>query len=271
MCVGITSIRYAAPAAASNDTSTPFQRLIFSGSVRNSHTVSGLASITSSRVSATRSVVLSTPSPLLALSFTLERIQFLVPEALQERLHLIETLRSHAVQTACPVSAFVHEPGLLEHGEMLRDRRTRHLEMGVDLAGRQLGRPDERQDPPAVRLGDRFVAVAFVECPGFITLVPTEVCFVRLAVGIQVLAVAAAASRSSRRPSTPPRAERSCRSPQVPNCSRRPQALKLNQPSIGSSASWPEAHVPHVRAQPYNIVEQQQKPCAGASSVSGRR
>src|ERR1700686_2995316 len=113
MCVGITSIRYAAPAVASNDTSTPFQRLIFSGSVRNSHTVSGLASITSSRVTATCSVVLSTLFPLLLLRFTFQRLQLVSPERLEERLHLVETFRTHAVQMARSVSSFVHQPGLL--------------------------------------------------------------------------------------------------------------------------------------------------------------
>src|SRR5262249_5334018 len=89
----------------------------------------GLASITSSRVTAICSVVLSTLPPFLSFRFAFQRRQSLVPEALEEALHLIETLWSHDVQAARSVSSFVHEPGLLENGQVLRDRRPADLEV----------------------------------------------------------------------------------------------------------------------------------------------
>src|SRR5262245_34490701 len=157
MCAGgTTETRYTPPAHSWSTASTPFQRTIFSGSTRNSQTVSGLASIRSSRVTASRSVVLSTLLPLLSFRFALERLEPLVPEALEERLHVGETLGPDAVEAARSVSSFVHEPGLLEHGQVLRDRRPRHLEVRGDLAGRQLLVPHELQDPASVRLGEGF-------------------------------------------------------------------------------------------------------------------
>src|SRR5581483_9590914 len=134
----------------------PFQRTIFSGSTRNSHTVSGLASMTSSRVMAICSVVLSTLSPLLSFGLPLERLEPRVPEALEERLQVGEPLGPDAVEAPRAVSSFVHEPGLLEHGQVLRDRRPRHLEVRGDLPRRQLTALDEREDAAAVRLGEGF-------------------------------------------------------------------------------------------------------------------
>jgi hypothetical protein len=39
---------------------------------------------------------------------------------------------------------------------MLRDRRSRHVEVRRDLARRELVVADESQDPTPARLGDRF-------------------------------------------------------------------------------------------------------------------
>src|SRR5205807_5408818 len=67
VCPGMTSIRYAPPGRGSNDAVRPHQAVVFSGSTRNSQTVSGLASI-----AIVRSTVVSVLLAMLALlSFSL--------------------------------------------------------------------------------------------------------------------------------------------------------------------------------------------------------
>src|SRR5213078_359944 len=100
-------------------------------STRNSQTVSGLASIASSR-STVVSVVVSTLL-LLLFCLALECAEALVPELLQ----LGEPFRAGPVEPPCPVASLAHEPRLLEDGQMLRDRRPRYVEMRRDLARRE--------------------------------------------------------------------------------------------------------------------------------------
>src|SRR5205085_6301946 len=128
----------------------------FSGSTRNSQTVSGLAAIASSRSTVVVSAVASTCAPFLSFGFALQRVEPLVPERLEEGPQLGKALRSGAVEAPRAVSPFVHEPGLLQDRQVLRHRRPRHVEVLRDLARRQLPVADEREDPAAARLRDRF-------------------------------------------------------------------------------------------------------------------
>src|SRR5579862_1226406 len=134
----------------------PFQRLIFSGSERNSQTVSGLASITTSRVTESRSVVLSMLPSLLSFCFAFEGLEALVPELVEERLHVGKALRARPVEAPGAVPSLVHEPRLLQDGQVLRDRGSGHVEVRGDLARRQLTVAHEPQDGPPPGLGDRL-------------------------------------------------------------------------------------------------------------------
>ena len=79
------------------------------------------------------------------------------------RLHVVDAdvLRvaqadlDHPGRDVCSVG-LVHEPCLLQHGQMLGDRRPRHVEVRGDLAGRELLVPHEPEDPAPVRGGDRL-------------------------------------------------------------------------------------------------------------------
>src|SRR3954451_17202498 len=149
-----TSSRYWPPGRTSNSASLPIQRTALSGSVRKPHTVSGLAAIATSRSMAVVSVVVCMLALLLAFRFALEGVEAVVPECVQERPDALEPLGSRPVQALGAVASLVHEPGLLQDGEVLRHRRPGHVEVRRDLAGRQLRVADEGEDLPAPGRGD---------------------------------------------------------------------------------------------------------------------
>src|SRR5436309_1061463 len=144
------------PGRTSNEHSCPIQRVALAESTRNSHTVSGLAAIATSRSSIAFSAVLSMLSPLLSFCLAFERLQPVSPEVVEERPQLDDPLRAGPVQAPGAVASLAHEPRLLQHAQMLGDRRPRQLEVRRDLAGGQLRLRDEPQDRAAVRRGDRF-------------------------------------------------------------------------------------------------------------------
>src|SRR3954469_9971089 len=156
MCDGITSMRYAPPGRTSDVTSWPIQRRCFSGSTRKPHTVSGLAAIAISRSITTCSAVLAMLAPFFLFRLALQRLQPLVPELLEEGLQLDEPLRTRAVEAPGAVASLAHEPRLLQHAQMLRDRRSRQVEVRRDLTGRQLRIGNESENRPPVRCGDGF-------------------------------------------------------------------------------------------------------------------
>src|SRR5262245_18520893 len=95
----------------STATSTPIQLFIFSGSTKNSQTVSGLASIEIVRSTIAVSVVASMLFPLLLLGFAFEGFQARIPEALEELLELRKALGPHAVQASRAVPSLAHDIG----------------------------------------------------------------------------------------------------------------------------------------------------------------
>src|SRR4051794_28510185 len=110
----LISTRYTPPGRGSSVAVAPFQRTIFAGSVKNSKTVSGAASIWTSR--STFSVWLvpaSTLLPFLGFSLALQLGEAECPEALEELLELLESLRTGAVEAPCPLAPLAHETGLL--------------------------------------------------------------------------------------------------------------------------------------------------------------
>src|SRR3954451_18750082 len=150
----MTSTRYCPPGLGSSQAWPPNQRVTFSGSTRNSQTVSGLAAISSSR-SIIVSVVVST-LPLLLFCLALEGAEALVQELLQEFPTLGQPFRSYPVEPPRPVASLAPEPRLLEDVQMLGNRRPGDVEVSGDLACRELAVADERQDLAAARAGDRF-------------------------------------------------------------------------------------------------------------------
>src|SRR5262245_4502362 len=115
----MTSRRYSPPGRTSSDAVMPIQRVAFAGSTRNSHTVSGLASIAISRSTRVLSVVASTLRPLLSFRFSLECLEAVAPELLEEGTQLRQALGSRAVEPLRPVSSLAHEPRLLQDVQVL--------------------------------------------------------------------------------------------------------------------------------------------------------
>src|SRR6478672_9736865 len=101
----------------------PIQRVILSGSTRNAQTVSGAAAIEIVRSTVVASVVASMLRPLFLLRFAFERLEPDAPELLQKLLQLVQPFGPGAVEPPRSVAPFAHEPSLLEHVEVLRDRR----------------------------------------------------------------------------------------------------------------------------------------------------
>src|SRR6266567_6147782 len=127
----------------------PFQRVSFSGSMKNSQTVSGLAAIEIVRSTEIVSVVASMLLSLLLFRFAFECLEPDVPELFEEVLELAEPFGPGSIQASRAVASLVHEPRLLQDVQMLGDRRPRHVEVGCDLAGGELVVADEREDCPA--------------------------------------------------------------------------------------------------------------------------
>src|SRR5579871_6831643 len=122
MLRGVTSIRISPPGLGSSRIAEPHHAVAFAGSTRSCQTVSGLASISTARRTSSASVVCSMLFPLLSFGLTLERLEPVVPEAVEEPLQLGEPLRPGAVQAPGAVPSFVHESGLPQDGQMLGDR-----------------------------------------------------------------------------------------------------------------------------------------------------
>src|SRR5712691_9439441 len=126
------------PGRGSRSAFMPFQRMSFSGSTKNSQTVSGLAAIEIVRSTEMVSVVASMLLSHLLLRFAFECLEPDVPELLEEVLELGEPFGTCPVKAPGTVASLAHEPRLLQDVQMLGDRRPRHVEVGRDLAGAEL-------------------------------------------------------------------------------------------------------------------------------------
>src|SRR5919204_6088023 len=136
------------PARGSNVTSVPIQRTIFSGSVKNGKTVSGLASIRTSRstTSVSLGVTAMCLSPLLLFGLVLELSEALLPEAFEEAAKLGETLGPCSIDPACALTPLAHKAGVLQHGQVLRDGGPGDLEVGGNLASGELAVTHQAED-----------------------------------------------------------------------------------------------------------------------------
>src|SRR5579863_2819615 len=89
----------------------------------------------------------------------LECIEVRRPEAaegLDPGVQLPKRLRPQAIQPALRVHGRLHETGLSQHPQVLRDSRLRHAELALDLAHRTMRREQQVQNGAAVWLGNDF-------------------------------------------------------------------------------------------------------------------
>ena len=94
-------------------------------------------------------------APGFHLGRGLEPRQTVGPEALEEAAQLLEAFGAQTIQAPRPIAPNRHQLGLLEHAQVLRDRRCREVKVGRDLARRQLVRlAEELEDAAPIGLGD---------------------------------------------------------------------------------------------------------------------
>src|SRR3954447_23841840 len=97
------STRYTPPGRGSSVAATPIQRTALTGSVKNSNTVSGVASILTSRsTTRARLVPASTLLPFLGFRLALELGQAEGPEPFEDLLELLQPFRTRAVEPPRP-------------------------------------------------------------------------------------------------------------------------------------------------------------------------
>ena len=110
--------------------------------------------------SMTSTSVLMTPFLALgALGRGLEAGELSVPERGEVRAELLERATARAIDAATTIPAERDETGVLEDPQVLRDRGPRDVEVRGDLADGPLLVPDETEDLPSSRLGDRAKGV----------------------------------------------------------------------------------------------------------------
>src|SRR6186713_3029958 len=110
------------PGWGSRSAPRPFHSTIFSGSVKNSNTVSGRAAILTSRSTTAATSGWSTatsPPSFLVLRGDLQALEPSAPERFQETPQILEALAPHAVEPLRALAPLVHEPRTLEDGEVL--------------------------------------------------------------------------------------------------------------------------------------------------------
>ena len=71
-------------------------------------------------------------------------------------IHLLKRFRSQPVEAALCVHRGFHEAGLAQHPQVLGHGRLRHTKLTLDLSHRLLGRDQQAQYRPSVRLRNDF-------------------------------------------------------------------------------------------------------------------
>jgi hypothetical protein len=92
---------------------------------------------------------------LFQLGGQLQPLETIGPELVDVLAESREALWASAVEAPDALAALVQQPGLPQHGQVLRDGRPGDLEVGCDLACAQLVIPDEAEDLAPARLGER--------------------------------------------------------------------------------------------------------------------
>src|SRR4051812_13624484 len=147
---------YSPPDTGSSTASVPIQRTILAGSVRNSNTVDGAASIVISRWTTSVSSAACRTARLLGFDLALELLQAIAPEVVEERAQLDQPLGADAVDPASTVTSLAHQPSAVQDAEVLRDRLPRDVEARGDPPGGHLLVVHQSQDLPSSRLDYRL-------------------------------------------------------------------------------------------------------------------
>src|SRR5271167_2723052 len=77
-------------------------------------------------------------------------------ELSQPGIHLLKWFWPQPVEAALRVYRRLHEAGVAQHAQMLGHGRLRHTQLTLDLSHRLLGRDQQAQYRPAVRLRNDF-------------------------------------------------------------------------------------------------------------------
>src|SRR4029079_5014652 len=113
------------PGWGSRSASRPFHKTIFSGSVKNSNTVSGRAAILTSRSTTVATSGWSTatsPPSLLVLRGDLQAFEPVAPERFQERPQIFEAFAPDAVEALGALAPLAHEHRPFPNGHAAGDR-----------------------------------------------------------------------------------------------------------------------------------------------------
>src|ERR1700693_1825095 len=120
MAPGLTSTRYPPPISGCRSAALPFHLINFTGSVKNSKMVSGLAAILTSRVTLV-GLSVCTATPLLVLNRLFQVRKTLFPEPFKDAPQPAQPIGVGPVEAERAVAALGHEIRLLQDTEMLRD------------------------------------------------------------------------------------------------------------------------------------------------------
>src|SRR6195256_2040098 len=112
------------PGRGSISATVPIHSTCLSASVRKGQIVSGVASITISRMSSAISAAFLLLGGLGHVAQPFEAARPVVVEEIAELVHLV---LARLIQTPRAVPSLAHQSRLLEHAEVLRDRRARDL------------------------------------------------------------------------------------------------------------------------------------------------
>src|SRR5216684_6565642 len=152
------STRKIPPGRGSNSALKPSHRISLAGSVRNSKTISGGASM---RMSLTIGPS-STWCPRLAFGLALQMGQRIIPKRVEECPQVPEPFGAEPVQPPRAFSPLGQKTCVHQDTQVLRYGGSRGLEPTRDLAGRSLPAADELEDRQTFWLGERSQHMAHV-------------------------------------------------------------------------------------------------------------
>src|SRR5262245_58856938 len=92
------------------------------------------------------------PYSFLFLDFVLQSAEPGLPEAAHEFFDGSEAGRPHGIEASCALLSRFDEPRAIEHGQVLRNRLLRDVDLVRDLANRHRPLAQEGEDLDAARL-----------------------------------------------------------------------------------------------------------------------
>src|SRR5579864_4165411 len=129
----------------------PIQRTIFTGSVKNSKTICGDASIKVSLLIGSP----ATPRPRFLFDFQFHLIQLQIPKAADQCAQAAETLRADPIESAGAAPSLGQQTRVSQNLQVLRDGRSRRFEMPGNFTGRQFVRANHSKNVDSTRLRER--------------------------------------------------------------------------------------------------------------------